>query len=454
MNFSRAQCVGDMEADLLGGKAAIVRNTGGGTSHCCRKHPVAAGALIQGDLLQLPLEPREPGKSSRNGARVYVAELCKEGDYHATRFSALELLGRTLSVTVNLSAASCGCNAAFYTVSMAQNTASPGQCDGDYYCDANVVCGVRCAEIDLIEANQRAFHSTLHAEWDGNGIVAGIGGHARGIPNNGRSYGPMESATIDTRRPFRVHSNFAHHGEGIELRTTLTQHGGRRLSFSARKSGNYGRSLKAALQAGMTPVFSFWSDADISWLDGNVGCTDHQDSCGAEGVSFSELALCDEGQTTCDYAPRRPPGPPNAPPLTPPLPPSAPALPPRMPPQSPPFDPSPFSPPPRTPPVSPPASGALSIGLVPPRALTGGGIAVLTFIWAIYVVLRRASIDSTLPQQGSGVGVDVDRSGEPGSCAASTRQQPSSLRHAAAIKLQRLLRSRSRRRRYGRLQDG
>ena len=62
---------------------------------------------------------------------MYVADSCSEGNYDDTVYSSVKLLGRTLSLTVDLSAAECGCNAAWYLVNMAQN-AQPGICDGDH----------------------------------------------------------------------------------------------------------------------------------------------------------------------------------------------------------------------------------------------------------------------------------------------------------------------------------
>ena len=65
-----SQCIGSLATDGLSA-SQLVRNTGGGTAACCSMHPIAAPASIVGggDAMELILEPLEPGKSSRNGAR-------------------------------------------------------------------------------------------------------------------------------------------------------------------------------------------------------------------------------------------------------------------------------------------------------------------------------------------------------------------------------------------------
>ena len=229
----------------------VVRNRGGGTSACCANHPVAAPARIKPTdrSVQLKLEQRADNEGSRNGARVYFADECVEGHYHPDRYTALQLLGKTFSVTLDLSSALCSCNVAWYLVPMRSNS-DPGTCDGDFYCDANKacwpcrwvaqghrplgrltlarivawkigmasgarlrlrrrptfkrqVCGVNCDEMDLVEANKFAFHSAAHTAFDGSGRSNGWGGGNAHRAFGSAEYGPGGSV-IDTNAPFRV----------------------------------------------------------------------------------------------------------------------------------------------------------------------------------------------------------------------------------------------------------
>ena len=140
--WSHDTCVGQLTMFLHGSQQHkwVVRNRGGGTSVCCANHPVAAPARIEPTdrSVQLKLEQRADNEGSRNGARVYFADECVEGHYHPDRYTALQLLGNTFSVTIDLSSASCSCNVAWYLVPMRSNS-DPGTCDGDFYCDANKV---------------------------------------------------------------------------------------------------------------------------------------------------------------------------------------------------------------------------------------------------------------------------------------------------------------------------
>jgi hypothetical protein len=112
----------------------------------------------------------------------------------------------------------------------------PGSC-GDYYCDANSVCGVSCAEVDLMEANRFAFHTTFHGASDPYGASSGYGG---GVPDNANSssgggwsgprdftaaeYGPGASC-VDTARAFKVRVRFPLGADGVltHLAVTLSQ---------------------------------------------------------------------------------------------------------------------------------------------------------------------------------------------------------------------------------------
>ncbi len=346
--WSKAQCVpgrlaisGASELSAL----SVVRNTGGGSSSCCWHHPISAAARIVGDGIELALEPlvqpKQPSggarsaPQSRNGARVYLAHGCVEGSYNGTQplYTRLQLVGKVLSFTADVSRATCGCNVAAYLVAMGSNRA-PGVCDGDFYCDAMSVCGTPCAEVDLMEANAHAFHATAHTSGDGKGGgQQGVGGRAGLLTHSGwafsaEEYGPG-GTVIDTSLPFRVSAHFeadaAGRLESIEM--VLRQppleaedgQAGRVLRFPM-ASADYVAKMRDEFARGLTLTLSYWSATakELSWLQGGVcgaAGEDQQLHC-ADSVRFSGFELRPASPLP------DPPRPPAPPPPSPPSPPS------------------------------------------------------------------------------------------------------------------------------------
>ena len=240
--------------------------------------------------------------------RTYFSNSCVPGSFAHNRYAGIDLLNKRISWTTDLAAAGCGCNAAFYLASLPQNPEVSG-CK-DFYCDANSVCGVRCSEIDLQEANRYAFHSVLHMAEDGSGVGLGYGGGGAGWNSHrdwtSEQYGPGSSC-VDTTQPFRVEVSFpvetGPDGKVLlsAMITKVSQNG---CDLEAEvKTDSYhfnGHSsaveLTSALEKGMTPIVSYWSAPDMLWMDGRGAdglgpCQqDKPDLCG-ESVKFYVLCL-------------------------------------------------------------------------------------------------------------------------------------------------------------------
>jgi len=224
-------------------------------------------------------------------ARAYFAAECTKGVYSNEQYLAMKLLGKELRYTSDLSGAGCGCNAALYLTSMRQNP-RPSTCR-DYYCDANNICGESCAEIDVQEANQRAWHSTLHTRTDRFGVMGGYGG-GDGF-NGARDWGAADygpgARCIDTLNPFDVAARFQTSVEGrLDAIVVQLSQPGRSCTLST-TLGNYAgmAELSAALEAGMTPVVSYWSSNKMLWLDGRG--SDQQGPCAADNKAACASAV-------------------------------------------------------------------------------------------------------------------------------------------------------------------
>ena len=266
-------------------------------------------------------------------------------------YTAWDLIGKTLAFTLDLSAADCGCNAAVYLVSMAQNNL-PGNCGGDRYCDANAVCGVRCAEIDIIEANKHALHITGHTPEDGDGRGRGIGGSFGTAELTPSSYGPG-SSIVDTTKPMRVLSYFKTGNDGMlsGIEVQLIGASGRGVEVQM-LDAMYARRLHMAVKNGMTPTVSYWSDSHLGWLQDGVcpgwnevgeGTNTQMDACG-DHITVSDFEVFDGKVKLSPPPPNSPEPPPSPSPPPPPYPP-----PPCPPPLTSPLVSSPPPPPPPSP---------------------------------------------------------------------------------------------------------
>lgn len=230
--------------------------------------------------------------------RSYFGDVCDGQGYAQQHFSAVRLLGKRMRYTTELSGADCGCNVAMYLVSMHQNF-RPSKC-GDYYCDANSVCGVACTEIDIQEANVFSWHSTVHSKWDKYGAGSGYGGGGKNWNGprdfNGQQYGPG-GYCVDTTKPFQVSASFPVGGDGmlIAMEVELSQEG-KWCPLKMRAGPEYAGmvELTAALWRGMTPVVSYWKSEDMYWMDGK--------GMDGRGPCSNDTAKCEDYAKFYDFS--------------------------------------------------------------------------------------------------------------------------------------------------------
>mmetsp|Transcript_129796 Transcript_129796/g.361662 ORF Transcript_129796/g.361662 Transcript_129796/m.361662 type:complete len:408 (-) Transcript_129796:125-1348(-) len=228
-------------------------------------------------------------------SRTYFADACSEGTYTHSLYQGVPLLGMTMRYSTSIVGAGCGCNAALYLTSMKQNE-KLSNCS-DYYCDANSVCGVQCAELDIQEANERAWRTTLHARNDSVGTGAGYGGAGpHHLAFSASEYGPG-ARCIDTQFDFDVAVSFPTNSAGVleAVEVTLSQ-AGKPCPLSLRLGKYHSMSeISAALSAGMTPIISYWRSKHMRWLDGGgkdgPDCkVDHPSIC-ADSVKFYGFSI-------------------------------------------------------------------------------------------------------------------------------------------------------------------
>merc|ERR1719203_134537 len=192
----------------------------------------------------------------------------------------LKVLGKMLSFTVDLSRVGCACNLAFYLISAPgldwNGKPDPGTDRGGqppYYCDANMVGGQWCPEIDIMEANNHAFQATPHkCDPPANGHYSSCdrGGCEQNTRDRLGSYGPGKRYTIDTTRPFEVKTEFLESAGSLTgMRTALSQDDRQVVLDHAGCDSEYLKSLSDAVAAGMSLRITYWGDSSetMAWMD-------------------------------------------------------------------------------------------------------------------------------------------------------------------------------------------
>ena len=231
-------------------------------------------------------------------------------DYDITSpdFFAPQLLGGSIEWDVDMSSAACGTINSFYMVSMPAIVPGSQQVksieDGYYYCDSFMgqYGGQSCPEIDLMEANQHAFHATPHvcADPDDNGNYAAehcdVVGDAyrmnfsKGKAIYSREYGPSKEFTINTKKPFHVKTTFlTEDGKFTGITTDVTQDG----KIITKKNDNqaYLQEIYEEVSKGQVLVIASW-EGDDHWLrDSTTNCPDLQFPWDSKQYTISNITV-------------------------------------------------------------------------------------------------------------------------------------------------------------------
>eukprot|EP00316_Scyphosphaera_apsteinii_P016218 CAMPEP_0119344658 /NCGR_PEP_ID=MMETSP1333-20130426/107083_1 /TAXON_ID=418940 /ORGANISM="Scyphosphaera apsteinii, Strain RCC1455" /LENGTH=385 /DNA_ID=CAMNT_0007357099 /DNA_START=55 /DNA_END=1212 /DNA_ORIENTATION=+ len=223
--------------------------------------------------------------------RYYLVKDHRKTRWEDHSYLRLDLRDKTLKFTVDLSRVQCRCLSTLYLSFM------PEPSNGnDNYCGINAannsaMDGGVCTELDIMEANTKAFQTTVHTHHgrqpDGscnqNGCVVNYGnnsGSRASGANMANLYGSAAGAMIDTKLPFAVTTTFDASG----IMSTKIVQGPHTISFfdSASASNPQGanpplgiptgamRRTAQAHSLGLVLVISQWGGFDTldRWFNG------------------------------------------------------------------------------------------------------------------------------------------------------------------------------------------
>jgi len=237
-----------------------------------------SGTQMSTDVISF--NPSLPPGCSVNGPEIIMGQawsprITLSGDGGNTFYRFPNLLGKTLSLDVDVSKTVCSCNAAFFFISPPPGTPISEYCDGQ----------TNCTEIDVMEANAHGLQVTPHCGTGGDTCHQGCSKNYR----SAQGFGPGGSG-VDTGKPFNIWIKFS----SDDGNTLNALEGGAR---QAGKSGisyllndqicssvvpgnpkNFISNLSKDVKGNLVLMVAFWR-GDMNWLD---GCSSEQtcpDSC-------------------------------------------------------------------------------------------------------------------------------------------------------------------------------
>jgi len=220
--------------------------------------------------------------------------------WKAEGIDQLQLMGKAIKFTVDLSQVGCACNLAFYLVASPARDLN-GQLsrgakrDGQpaYYCDANDVGGQWCPEVDIMEANTHAFQATPHkcdAAKQGHYNYCDRGGCSQNTREKAGAYGPGMAFTIDTQHPFDVSTEFIQDSAKVlvGMKTILIQADRKVVLHHSTCSADYLAQLSTVMTKGMSLRITYWGDGaeTMQWMDAPP-CGPQ--SCGGENAGKASI---------------------------------------------------------------------------------------------------------------------------------------------------------------------
>mmetsp|Transcript_78245 Transcript_78245/g.198889 ORF Transcript_78245/g.198889 Transcript_78245/m.198889 type:complete len:638 (-) Transcript_78245:150-2063(-) len=229
-------------------------------------------------------------------------------DWEPESIAQFKLLGQRMSFTVDLSRVGCACNLAFYLIGAPAKDVDGKPSQGDdrggqppYYCDANMVGGQWCPEMDIMEANNKVFQATAHScdqPVNGHYFFCDRSGCDESTKTIEHAYGPGDGYSIDTRLAFEVQTDFLEGKEGVftGMVTTLKQGTREVVLEHATCHPEYLNKLSDVLRDGMSLRITYWGgDAQtMAWMDmptcGDTACQgDNAGYAVINSISVSEV---------------------------------------------------------------------------------------------------------------------------------------------------------------------